>query len=176
MLDPRLFELLRTLAAANLDWLVDEVVQGVLAGDIRLEREDAVKAARDEVDRASQDRRSPNVVESQIAEAASFDAAPLEGDAQLEWAIAHVTTRLRDALSMMRIAAERLDTIIRNGDSEGIRSPAGRRVSTQLELIDGEEVLGEAGSSEFAAAEQALADLKQALEQWRGSSYAILDA
>lgn len=53
MLDPRLFDLLKTLAAADLDWLAEEVIRGVLAGDVPLESEAAVIEARRDVFRSN---------------------------------------------------------------------------------------------------------------------------
>lgn len=164
MLDPRLFDLLETLAAADLDWLVDEVIRGILAGKTPLETTEDVKLARSDVARWSQDKRA-----FARADAAAVVAPALQGAAQLDWAVAHITNRLSDALAMMSISAERLDRLIDGSDAENARE--GRSDSrTQLVLETGEDVAGEAVAVDVAAARQGLADLVQALEQWRGQA------
>jgi len=162
MLDPRLFDLLKTLAAADLDWLADEVVRGILAGEVQLETEDSVAAARSGVFRARQDGAGLKASDGQAQE-----ALPIEGEAQLDWAIRHVSIRLRDALAMMRASADRLDRLVDAAGSDGGARLQGKVGRTQLVLSSGENVLDEAGPKELSAAQQAVAELKRALEQWR---------
>lgn len=165
MLDPRLFDLLKALAASDLDWLADEVIRGVLAGEVPLESVEDVVSARSDVNRVSQDKRT-----YQSAGIHTVEGSPLVGEAQLDWAITHITTRLRDALSMMRASAHRLDGLVeRYFPDESEKSPGSARA--QIALVIGDELMSEAGVPEIAAAEGGLADLKRALEQWRGTSF-----
>ena len=161
MLDPRLFDLLETLAAADLDWLVNEVIQGILAGKVPLESVEEVKIARSDVARRSQDKR---------AFARSDDAAViapgLQGPAQFEWAVAHISQRLSDALAMMSIAAERLDQLV-DGSDVDVAHKTARAPRVRLVLAAGDEIAGEAVTADIGAARQGLSDLVQALEQWR---------
>lgn len=164
MLDPRLFDLLETLAAVDLDWLVDEVIRGVLAGKAPLESAEDVKLARSDVARWSQDRRA-----FARADDAAVVAPALQGVAQLDWAVAHVTGRLSDALAMLSISAERLDRLVEGSSVENTpKGSSGSRV--QLVLEAGEEAVGEAMAVHIDAARQGLADLIQSLEQWRGQA------
>lgn len=167
MLDPRLFDLLETLAAADLDWLAEEVIQGVLAGDLPLESEASVIAARRDVYRKRQDSGGFGNLDVQWTEAVS-----LEGDRQLDWAVKHVVSRLDDALSLMQASTGRLDALVDGADSDGQRMKAVDAVGVQLVLTNSEEVLGETSRNAIEAAMTMMPLLKQALEEWRGISIA----
>lgn len=164
MLDPRLFDLLRSLASSNLDWLVDEVVQGLLAGNVPLESPENVLSARSDVARVSQDVTRHKSVGGAIGE-----VLRLEGEAQLEWANAHVITRLRDTLLMMRAASDRLNDLVeKRAADEEQRSQSSPR--TQLLLVTNDETASKAGVQEIITAQTGLEDLVRALEQWRDTS------
>lgn len=167
MLDPRLFDLLETLAAANLDWLAEEVIQGVLAGDVPLESEAAVIAARRDVFRERQNSGGFGNLDVPLKH-----TTLLKGDEQLDWAIGHVVTRLLDALSSMRASTERLDALVAGADQTGWHSKAAAIAGAQLVINDGEEVLGEAERSTIDGAMRAMPSLKEALLQWRRASLA----
>jgi hypothetical protein len=167
MLDPRLFDLLKTLAAADLDWLAEEVIQGVSAGDVPLESEAAVIAARHDVFRERQNSGGFGNLNVPL-----MQATPLKGDEQLDWAVGHVVTRLLDALSSMRASTERLDALVEGADQKGWHQKASGIAGAQLVINDGEEVLGEADRDAIDAAMTTIASLKEALLQWRGASLA----
>jgi hypothetical protein len=167
MLDPLLFDLLKTLAAANLDWLAEEVIQGVLAGDAPLESEAAIIAARHDVFRERQNSGGFGNPEVPL-----MQATPLKGQEQLDWAIGHVVTRLLDALSAMQASTERLDALVDGADQELWHTKAVGITGAQLVLKDGEEVLGAADENAIEAAIRAMSSLKEALIQWRGASTA----
>lgn len=165
MLDPRLFDLLMALASSNLDWLAGEVVQGVLAGDVPLESEENVSSARSDVARRSQDQTTYKSMGGLIG-----DAPRLEGTAQLEWAIAHVSARLRDTLLVMSAASGRLDDLVEKlAAGEAQRSPGSAR--TQLVLVTSDETLSKAGMQEIVATQTGPANLERALKQWRDTSF-----
>lgn len=167
MIDPRLFDLLKTLAAADLDWLAEEVIQGVLAGDVPLENEAAVIAARRDVFREWQNSGGFGNLDVPL-----MQATPLKGEEQLDWAVGHVVTRLLDALASMQASTERLDALVEGANQEGWHGKAAGMTSAQLVINDGEEVFGAADRNAIEAAMRAMPSLKEALLQWRGASLA----
>lgn len=167
MLDPRLFDLLKTLAAADLDWLAEEVIRGVLAGDVPLESEAAVIEARRDVFREWQNSGGFGNLDVPL-----MHATPLKGDQQLDWAIGHVVRRLLNALSSMLASTERLDALVEGADQNGWFRKTADIAGVQLVISDGEEVLGEADRKAIDAALAAMPSLEEALLQWRGASIA----
>lgn len=106
VLDLRLLELVETLAAARLDWLAFELIEGVQAGHLAEEPEDALASARRSIrgDTQPKARGEPRV------SAAEAKAIPLEE--QIEWAASYIERRLDEALEQLQSSIETLDFVV----------------------------------------------------------------
>lgn len=156
MIDSRIFPLLETLAASNLDWLVRDILATIEMGDSQLETEDAVSGAQERV-RQNEDVRS----ESEDS-AETVRSRPWTGDEQVAIAGELVVSRITETLHMARDSIEGVSRVIGKYDGRDIEGSAGGFVL----LGDNGEV---EGSIDEAAVEQALIGLKQlrlAVEEW----------
>lgn len=157
--DGRLFKLLEALGAVGLDWLAAEVMEGVVRGIIPVEDEEMLRSARANVFRQKQD--GDNLAQNGNAPPVGL---VLEGEAQIDWAISHVTTRLSNIVEMMDESVERLDDIV---DRLGLET-AERLAATStlvLSLEDGAPHVTDRAGLQSAA--EAVSMLSEALEEWR---------
>lgn len=156
MIDSRIFPLLETLAASNLDWLVRDILATIEMGDLQLETENTVSGAQERV-RQNEDVRS----ESEES-ADTVRSRPWTGDEQVSIAGELVVSRITETLHMARDSIEGVSGVIGKYDGKDIDASVGGLVL----LGENGEV---EGSIDEAAVEQALIGLKQlrlAVGEW----------
>lgn len=155
-LDPRVLQLIETLVASRADWLVFELVNGIEAGIVVEESVDDLAAARI---LARQEREATRPTERA---AVSSESRPMEGNEQVVWAAHHVGERLKEALAMMDVSAERLSMLVdRQGDDRARR----QRSSVKMGLID-EDGMSSIAEEGRVAARKAIFDLLDGLDRW----------
>ncbi|WP_157966314.1 hypothetical protein [Oceanibium sediminis] len=157
MIDYRLFPLLETLAASNLDWLVKDILAIVEMGDTQIASEGAMYAAQERI-RLDQDLRSEQ--DDQAETAASI---PWSGDEQVALAADIVVRRVKESLVMARASIEVVSTLI----GEGERADTGYSV-------EGLALLGDDGESAVSIdrpaidhAIESFDQLRLAVEEWK---------
>lgn len=104
-LDPRLLDLLDTLVAARLDWLVFELMDGIRSGR-RMAEPPAVLA---EVRRSVRSDGRP--AEREASASLDQGSVPIQGDEQIEWAASYVADRLDTIIAELKEAMDNLDSI-----------------------------------------------------------------
>ena len=150
LIDSRLFPLLETLAASNLDWLVRDILAIVEMGETQIASEGEMYAAQERI-RLDQDSRSEH--EDQAETAVS---KPWSGDEQVALAAHIVVTRIEESLVMARYSIEAVSTLI--GESE--RVDTGRSV-------EGLALLGDDGELAVSIDRPAIDDALESLDQLR---------
>ncbi len=159
VLDPKGENATKTARTSGLDWLAFELIDGIKAGRVEEESEEALEDARLAVRSDEQPTAS--------AQPAFFVAPPqpIIGDAQIEWATDYVASRLNDTLGQLDQAIDALDAIAA-GDSE---SPNLGQVmpdmGVTIVLTDG-EAPRKARREDAVAAREAIPKLRAALETW----------
>lgn len=155
-LDPRLLPLFETLVAADADWLVFELVEGIGAGVVVEESSEALATARLLVrwDRVPQRTRGRTPISTQ--------SQPLSGDEQIFWTAQYVGTRLKNALDMMETSIDRLDRLVNDPWKEG---GVGARSGVTISLQDSEGTESIAIKNR-SAAQLAIQDLLAGLQRW----------
>lgn len=157
LIDIRIFPLLETLAASDLDWLVKDILATIEFGDPQMESEDVVSHAQERV-RQNDDVRSEREDRAEMA-----SSRPWTGDEQVAIAADLVLRRMKETLYMAREAIEGVSRCIGEYNGEGIDA-----------LVDGVALLGGNGQIEASidglAVEHALGDLDKlrlAVEEWK---------
>lgn len=156
-LDDRLFPLLQTLATADADWLIFELIDGIGAGIVIEETPDDLDLARIF---ARQDREPRRPADRT---AISVQSRALEGDEQIVWAARYIGERLQSALDMMDSSVERLESII-NGTRLEARSDT--RAGVTLRFSDNEGAGSMVSIEGRRAARAGIQDLLPALDRW----------
>ncbi len=158
VLDPRLTELIETLAAAELDWLAFELVDGVRRGVEPEETADTLEVARAE----ARAKRPPP--ERLAAEARPVTSSPLIGDDQVEWAGRYVIARIDDALAALAASLDNLDALVDASEAADV-AKADQDAAPMLVLED----LETPRKADRASVERARGDvgaLRVAVERW----------
>jgi hypothetical protein len=106
-IDKRLLPLIEALAAEGADWLAFEMLQGLRAGRVVEETPADLQSAQLLVRTAKRARRLSDEPASPPPA-----AEPITGDGQIDWAVAYVSRRLFDALSMLEGTLDQLDAIV----------------------------------------------------------------
>jgi hypothetical protein len=160
MLDQRIFDLLNTLSAAGVDWLAQEVVEGLLKGHVAEEPVGILRAVRAQTSRQYQDSWGVDYAASEQS-----SSRPIPAELHVDWAAAFVSRRLEETIALMSLAADRLDTII-NGPEP--RKSVEARIETRLarsDIPDDEGIT----RSRIEQARHGISALRVALEAWCGS-------
>lgn len=161
-MDPRLAPLIQMLVASGASWLALELITAIQSGSAEEESDVALELAR------------ARVREGRLSEAASdrTDRRPvsvkfLEGDAQVRFAVAYVSSRLESAISMFSGALDDLESIVLSGDSFEGRKASRRAdggVSHSLQDIDGVRTTTR---TDLGKASEGVSILRNALHEWR---------
>jgi hypothetical protein len=156
LIDPRLFPLLETLSASNLDWLVVDVLGAVTAGDVALEPEDALVRVRDVI-RLGRERRAEEV--SQLRTSAGREWS---GDEQIKIAAEIVLRRIEEVLVMSESSLALIDALI-----------GGDRGTQSTDVVDGIAYATDDGDfsgsmtlDKIGLARESLGGLRRAVEEW----------
>lgn len=143
-----------------MDWLGQEVLEGLLEGRIEEEPVEILRAVRTQASRQQQDSFG---VDHAATERRSSRLIPTE--LHVDWAAAYVSRRLGDTMALMSLALGHLDTII---DGPQPRKRVGARIETRLMRSDIPEDEGTT-RSRIEQAQQGVSALRVALEAWSGS-------
>lgn len=160
MLDQRIFDLLDTLSAAGMDWLAQEVIEGLLQGQVAEEPVGILRAARAQASRQHQDTWGVDYATTEQG-----SSRPISTELHVDWAAAYVSRRLDETITLMSLAAERVDTII---DGPEPRKSVEARIETRLarsDIPDDEGIT----RSRIEQARHGVSALRVALEAWCGS-------
>lgn len=155
--DPRISPLIETLTASGLGWLADELQIAIEASGDPQESANTLEQTRHLV---GQGRFEQARSEAPVPEAADGPG----GDAQVEWAVEYVISRLEDATLMLGATLDNLGSIAA-GEST-VPSRASRDIVVILR--DGESSF-ELNSANAGASQEAVSTLRGALEQWRNA-------
>lgn len=158
VLDPRLLDLINTLVKTRLDWLAFELAEGIQAGRPPEESEEALAAAR----KAVQSNEQPKVRgEPQVSASV---AVPIEGDEQVEWAVAYVGDRIATALAQLEASIESLDLII---DGSPLGDRGATRVTTgSVSVFTDDATTRKTGRDDIIDARASITALRSSLAKW----------
>jgi hypothetical protein len=107
LIDTRILPLIETLVQVGADWLAFEVLEGIQAGEVSEEPHEKLRLAQESV----RSKKRP-IKQRPLEEPSGPPAALLRLDeAQLVWAAAYVSQRLRDSVVMLEQSFERLEAI-----------------------------------------------------------------
>lgn len=161
MLDERLFSLLATLAAVDLDWLGIETEQYLLQGIVGLESQETLtgvrKAISDAVPRDAVGFSFP------VDEAAD---QPFEKSQQIDLAIKFIVTRLRSIVGMTSDSIERLAELSGTPTITAQGRDGGGNIFHVLATPESTHVTS---VEDLELARRFIADLERSLQDWRDS-------
>jgi hypothetical protein len=168
ILDARLLPLIETLAAADLDWLAFEIVDGVRAGRVDEETPEALASIRGAIASA---KLKDFQLEKRVPAAPTIPAAaqPIVRDEQIRWATEYVDKRLTDALTMLQTSIDQLEDIVSKPPRGDIRVEAGVDHDVSL-VFQGEAEKSTSARAQTAEAIAALGALRHALSSWETST------
>lgn len=160
--DPRLFELITSLADAGADWLGLEILDGVRSGlAVEESRQSLLNAQM-----AARFGRQPAIDKERVL---AFPVPQeLHGDEQLIWAAAYVIERLTDEAEMLNSSLDELNVLAigREPDVEPQHHQLQRAPAVTLQVGEDGPVIE---TVDIAALRRDLADLNRALESWLGT-------
>lgn len=166
ILDPRVLELIQTLAAARLDWLAFELVEGIRMGRSPEEPEEALAAARKSI-RSNAQPKAPGEPQTLSAQ-----PQPIPAGEQVEWAATYVEERLEAALEQLQASIDTLDFIVETTTEPNDNSVLADEASAKTErgatlvLLD---IEGDRKSSreDVAGARDEIPALRTTLAEWK---------
>jgi hypothetical protein len=133
VIDPRLIELIDTLAASGADWLAFEILDGIRSG-VSVEGSDNRDPERHHELRSWKDDRSSEP-KTRIRETVM---KPIYGDDQIEFAAGYVVDRITEAIEMTTMSLENLNRISANSSDGTAEITPKSRVAITLGLEDSE--------------------------------------
>jgi len=164
ILNPRVLPLLETLVEADADWLAFEIVEALQVGRAAEESDAHLRKTQDAVRHSERQAQ----VNDQVAESAAPLPIPMEE--QVRWAAEYITRRLTDAIALFRPTFTELEKIV-SAQSEPGSDPEARKEHEPITLVlrtgVGDLVVR---PSDAAVAEEALAGLQNAIEDWLAST------
>lgn len=157
-LNPRMLDLIETLAAARMDWLAFELIEAIQRGRTSRETPDMLAMTRRNVREDDQPKATgePKLV--------SQEPRPIEGDDQIDWATKYVAERLDATLACLLQSIETLDAIT-GGDAKRHEGAADHDGEPLVVLADG-EIERQVRRAQVEAAIAALPQLRHALDAW----------
>lgn len=158
--DPRIAPLMEMLTASGLGWLADELDDAIQNSGEPTESTNTLELTRQLV---SEGRLEQTRSEAPVPEA---EDGP-EGDAQIEWAVDYVVSRLDDASQMLAAALGNLRSIV-----DRQTSVPSRMFRDIVVVITDDESPIELTSANVSAAREATGTLRFVLEQWRDAAIA----
>lgn len=161
MIDQRIYPLLQTLAAADLDWLARELVDGLTAGHVTTADPERMVFARELARRQSQYVRSTEI--GQSVEAADKPFTPAE---QLDYAANYTITRLADVVMTMEKSLDSLGHLL---EANVPPPPGSAPGSIMLALSDG-EIKATVDAQDLRLAKEGLQELQVAITAWLNGS------
>lgn len=159
ILDPRVIPLIETLAAAGIDWLAFELIEGIRRGREAEETSEALSMSREQA------RQQGAPWAKGEPQAGGPEAHPILGDAQIEWAARYISDRLDASLAELLASFDHLGELVGGQPTRLDSDPARQTVEQVVVLLDGEVPR----TIRRADAERAVAQmpaLRAALEKW----------
>jgi hypothetical protein len=107
IIDSRILPLIETLVHVGADWLAFEVLEGIQAGEVSEEPHEMLRFTQMSV----RSRKQPVNVRPLEEPSAQPIGLPRLGNAQLVWAAAYISGRLRDAVFMLERSFDQLENV-----------------------------------------------------------------
>lgn len=149
--------LIDTLAAADLDWLAFELIDGIKRGREPEEPAEALDEAR-----ASARQPAPPP-ERIVVQSPVVSAMPLYGDQQIEWAACYVVDRLEESIAALEASLDNLDDLLAASDEATSALKAPGRVVLIVEDGDSSR---KSDRSAVERSRRGLDGLRIAVERW----------
>lgn len=161
MIDQRIYPLLQTLSAADLDWLAREIVDGLTAGHVATADPDRMNSARELA------RRQFQYVGS-IETGQSVEAAdkPFTPDEQLDYAATYTVVRLTDVIATMEASVVSLGRLL----EANAPPPAGTAPGPIMLALGDLDICVTADMQDLRLAQAGLKELQVAITAWRSGS------
>jgi len=157
LIDSRIFSLLETLAASNLDWLVKDIFAAIEMGDTQIASEHAIFEVQERI-RLQQDLRADDDEQTE-----KVPSRPWSGDEQVVLAADIVLDRLKQSLIMSQYSIEAVSRII----GEEKEEPFDLSIEGVV-LLDGDgNVAASMGGADVEYALGNLDQLRLAVEVWK---------
>ncbi|MDK1377226.1 hypothetical protein QN222_22360 [Sinorhizobium sp. 6-70] len=144
-----------TLRGSQLDWLVFELIDGIRAGRAPIEPPENLMGARSDA-RTGARRELPF--------SPPPEPMPIEGDDQVEWAVAYVCDRMEATVAEMEACARNLTVILGDGVSGNVKA---KPISQSVQILLQDDGPGRQTTLNDASAARAeLPRLRKELEAW----------
>lgn len=161
MIEPRIYSLLQTLAAADLDWLSREILDGLTAGRVA-----AASPEQMELARKLANRRDQYAV---FAGSEQFEVAgdkPFTNDEQINYAADYTVARLTDVIKTMETSLGSLERLLKDRDP----LESGTSAGTIMLSLDGADSTATTSMEDLRLAKDGLGELRNAVMIWRNAS------
>lgn len=159
-LDPRLLDLVETLAASGFDWLAYELIDGARRGRAICEPEAELARVREQL--------LSDLPSKPWSDTATIAAAPVprSGDEQIDWATDYIVTRLEGVLEQLSTAIDNLDAV-GLGQNDAVFTKAAQAGPLVIAL-EGEPGVA-TRPDKLGLAFEGLAMLRQSVIVWRST-------
>jgi hypothetical protein len=157
MIDNRVYAVLETLAAADLDWLAREIEEGILKGHVFAASPEQLALARELAGRRNQDLGFEAVQRLDVPP----DKALTDVE-QLDFAAKYIVKRLADVLEWMESSLANLRDLL---DTD-VRPPRGTAPGPLVLGLNDGEAVAHVSAEELEGAREGLTELVHALADW----------
>lgn len=160
MIDPRIYPLLQTLAASDLDWLVREIMDGLTAGHVSTASPEQMDLARELARRQEQFLNFDDVAQSNDVKDKAFTA-----DEQVNYAANYTISRLADVIETMAVSFDSIGRILETHARPAVEGTPGP-LMLSLEHDDSKATTS---MEDLRQAREGLSELRDAITAWRNS-------